>query len=165
MQRIHAFTHQSRPGTTGYIPPEAMRRESNVEVSSAEFKQGDVYSFGVLMCYILSGTNPFFGKSEAQITVMIVVDNERPVIPSHVDSDPLNPVFKRMIQQFWHHDPDRRGDFDTILAQLSVHVVDPKLEKNTSSMFLRILPPLRAGVKSMHLLGWDSLCADSDVKF
>ena len=149
----------------GYIAPEAMLRESGVEVSSEEFKKGDVYSFGMLMCYILSGTNPFFGKSEAQITVMIVVDNERPVIPSHVDSDPLNPVFKKMIQQFWHRDPDRRGDFDTILAQLSVHVVDPKLEKNTPSMFLRILPPLPAGVKSMHLLGWDGLCASSDVVF
>ena len=145
----------------GYIPPEAICRDSGVHVSTAEFKKGDVYSFGVLMCYILSGTNPFAKMSEANIVYMVAVKNERPAIPPHVDKDPQNPVFKRMIQQLWHRDPDRRSDFDTIVKQLSAHVVDPqspKPESDTPSQFLRTLPPLLAGVKHLFVfvgLGWD----------
>ena len=135
----------------GYIPPEAICRDSGVQVSTAEFKKGDVYSFGVLMCYMLSGINPFAKMSEANIVYMITVKNERPVIPAHVDTDPLNPVFKEMIQQLWHRDPERRGDFETIVKQLRDHVVDPKLKKVMNREFLRTLPPLLTGVKCMYL--------------
>ena len=135
----------------GYIAPEAMCRESGVEVSSAEFKKGDVYSFGVLMCYILSGTNPFATMSEAQIVAMIAFNKKRPAIPSHVDNDPNNPVFKEMIQLLWHHDPDRRSDFATILKQLGAHVVDPESEQRMVRNFLRTLPSLPTGVQFMHL--------------
>ena len=130
----------------GYMPPEAIRRKSSMEVSSSELKKGDVYSFGVLMCYILCGTNPFGQMLEPQIMLMIVVENKRPAIPPHVDTDPLNPVFKEMIQQFWHRDPDSRGDFETIVEQLTAHVVDPKLKQSMSRAFLRTLPPLLAGI-------------------
>ena len=149
----------------GYIAPEAISRDSGVEVSSEEFKQGDVYSFGVLMCYILSGTNPFATMTKANIVLMIAVKNKRPAIPPHVDKDPLNPVFKEMIQQLWHRDPDRRSDFDTIVDQLRVHVVDPKLKKIMSRDFLRTLPPLLAGVNEMYLLRWGGLFACSDREF
>ena len=130
----------------GYIPPEAICRDSGVQVSTAEFKKGDVYSFGVLMCYMLSGIDPFAKMSEANIVLMVAVKNERPAIPPHVDTDPQNPVFKRMIQQLWHRDPDRRNDFDTIVDRLRVHVVDPQLKQAMHRHFLRTLPPLVAGV-------------------
>ena len=132
----------------GYIAPEAICRDSGVHVSTAEFKKGDVYSFGMLMCYMLSGIDPFAKKTEANIMYMITVKNERPVIPPHVDTDPLHPVFKEMIQQLWHRDPERRSDFDTIVKQLSAHVLDQKSSKpesDTPSQFLRTLPPLHAG--------------------
>ena len=135
----------------GYIPPEAMRRESGVEVSSAEFKKGDVYSFGVLMCYILSGADPYARMSDAQIVVMITVTIERPVIPSDVDEDPDNPVFKEMIQQLWHSDPQRRSDFATIVKQLREHVVHSNLQQHLSPEFIRTLPPLFAGIKWIHV--------------
>ena len=135
----------------GYIPPEAIRRESGVQVSTAEFKKGDVYSFGVLMFYILSGTNPFAKLSEAQIVLMVAVKNKRPAIPPDVDEDPLNPVFKEMIQVLWHRDPHCRSDFATIVEQLRVHVVDPKLRQSMARKFLRTLPPLLTGVNCMHL--------------
>merc|ERR1719182_700052 len=89
-----ATTRASAAGTMGYIPPEAIRRDIGVQVSTAEFKKGDVYSFGVLMCYILSGTDPFAKMSEANIMYMVAMKNERPAIPAHVDKDPQNPVFK-----------------------------------------------------------------------
>ena len=56
IEPTRSFVHQSLAGTMGYIPPEAISRDSGVQVSTAEFKKGDVYSFGVLMCYMLSGT-------------------------------------------------------------------------------------------------------------
>ena len=146
MQHIHAFTLQSLAGTMGYIPPEAISRDSGVQVSTAEFKKGDVYSFGVLICYMLSGINPFAKMSEANIVLMVAVKNERPAIPPHVDNDPQNPVFKEMIQQLWHADPDRRSDFATIVDRLNAHVVDPKLKQSMSRKFLRTLPPLLTGV-------------------
>merc|ERR1719201_1548356 len=94
------------------------------------------------MCYMLSGTDPFAKMSEANIVYMITVKNKRPAIPPHVDNDPQKPVFKNMIQQLWHRDPDRRSDFETIVKQLRVHVVDPKLKRRMSRKFLRTLPPL-----------------------
>ena len=153
IHHIHAFAHQPSAGTMGYIPPEAMLRESGVKVSSEEFKQGDVYSFGVLMCYILSGTNPFARMLEAQVVVMITVKNGRPAIPPHVDKDPHNPVFKDMIEQLWHRDPHRRSDFTTILAQLSNHVAGPDVKENMPCQFVRTLPQLNTGVKRFPSVG------------
>ena len=144
----------------GYIPPEAMLRTGGAEVTSTELKKGDVYSFGVLMCYMLSGTNPFAKLSEAQIMAMIAFKNERPAVPSHVDMDPHNPVCKEMIQQLWHRDPACRSDFATIAEQLSAHVVDPELKDRMGRKFLRTLPPLLTGVKCMHWLGWAGLCSE-----
>ena len=159
IQPIHTFSHQSLVGTMGYIPPEAICRDSGVEVSSKEFKRGDVYSFGVLMCYILSGTNPFATMTKANIVLMIAVKNKRPAIPPHVDNDPLNPVFKQMIQQLWHSDPERRSDFATIVEQLNVHVVDPKLRQSMAGKFLRTLPPLLTGLNRMYLFAPFSIWA------
>ena len=99
-QSIHSqsSTYPSRAGTMGYIPPEAMRRTSGVEVSGDVSKKWDVYSFAVLMCYTLSGTPPFAGMPDAQIMMMVAFVRKRPSIPAHVDADPEHPVFKQMIQ-------------------------------------------------------------------
>ena len=137
----------------GYIPPEAMHRSSGVEVTSVLHKKWDVYSFGVLMCYTLSGKDPFAGMSNAQIMSMVLLDRNRPSIPSHVDEDPAHPVLKQMIQQLWHHDPHKRGDFVAIVDQLRKRVADPNLKRaveqaSTSRKFLRTLPPLLAGVQN-----------------
>ena len=142
----------SLTGTMGYIPPEAMRRASGVEVTSAVHKKWDVYSFAVLMCYTLSGTPPFAGMSDAQIMMMVAVDRGRPPIPPHVDADPEHPVFKQMIERLWDTDPLQRDGFPTIVEQLNQHVSDPNLKRtveqtSTSRQFLRTLPPLLAGIK------------------
>ena len=134
----------------GYIPPEAMRRTSGLEVSGDVSKKWDVYSFAVLMCYTLSGTPPFAGMSGAQIMAMILVDRKRPIIPAHVDEDPAIPVFKEMIECLWQHDPLKRSGFPTIVEELRKHVADPNLkcsvelavEHSTSTRFVRTLPPL-----------------------
>ena len=168
--RVHSFAHpSSQPsfapslGTMGYIPPEAMRRASCVEVSSVVYKKWDVYSFAVLMCYTLSGVNPFAHMSDAQITVMIVCDRKRPSIPSHVDADPDHPVFKRMIQRLWHSDPLKRDGFPAIVQQLNKHVTDPNLKRtveqtSTSRQFLRTLPPLLAGAQNRRVCFGLALC-------
>ena len=143
----------------GYIPPEAMRRTSGEEVSSDVSKKWDVYSFAVLMCYTLSGTHPFAGMSEAQIIMMIAVDRERPTIPAHVDNDPENPVFKKMIQRLWQHDPLGRSGFPAIVEQLRDYVADPNLkrtvelavEHSTSRQFVQTLPPLLAGTRRLYI--------------
>ena len=137
----------------GYVPPEALHRSSGVEVTSVLHKKWDVYSFGVLMCCTLSGKDPFAGMSHAQIMSMILLDRNRPSIPSHVDEDPEHPVLKQMIQQLWHHDPHKRGDFVAIVDQLRKHVADPNLKRaveqaSISRKFLRTLPPLLAGVQN-----------------
>ena len=140
-------------GTMSYVPPEAMRRGSGVKVTSFLHKKWDVYSFAVLMCYTLSGKDPFAGMTTVQIISMVLLDRNRPSIPPHVDEDPEHPVFKQMIQQLWHHDPHERGDFVSIVNQLHKHVADPKLKRaveqtSTSRKFLRMLPPLLAGAQN-----------------
>ena len=134
----------------GYIPPEAMRRTRGEEVTSDVSKKWDVYSFAVLMCYTLSGVNPFAHMSDAQIMAMILIYNKRPVIPSDVDQDPARPVFKRMIQRLWHSDPLKRDGFPGSVRWRNKHVTDPNLKRtveqtSTSRQFLRTLPPLLAG--------------------
>ena len=144
----------------GYIPPEAMRRTSGVQVTSTVAKKWDVYSFAVLIYYTLSGTRPFKGMSDAQIMSMILFDRARPPIPPHVDEDPERPVFTQMIRRLWHHDPLKRDDFSAIVEQLLKHVTDPNLKRtveqaSTSRQFLQTLPPLLAGAKnrSVHCVG------------
>ena len=133
----------------GYIPPEAYNRGRGAQVSTEEQKKGDVYAFGVLMCFILSGADPFADMTEANIMFMVAANHERPAIPAIVDEDPQTPVFKEMIQRLWHHDLACRSDFATIVEQLAVHVADPKLRENMPRKFMRTLPPLIAGAKSM----------------
>ena len=156
---MHAFAYPDcmhplcSTGTIGYVPPEAMRRRSGVEVTSAVHKKWDVYSFAVLMCYTLSGKDPFAGMSDTQIMVMILLDGKRPSIPDNVDEDPGHPVFKQMIQRLWHTDPSARGDFVTIVDQLLEHVADPNLKRTveqvlTSRQFLQTLPSLLAGAQN-----------------
>ena len=145
----------SLTGTMGYIAPEVMRRASGEKVRSAVLKKGDVYSFAVLMSYTLSGKNPFAGMRNPQIMVMILVDRKRPDIPSHVDVDPQNPVFTRMIQRLWDDDPLKRDGFPAIVKQLrelvSVpnvkQIVERAAEKSTQRQFVRRLPALLAGTK------------------
>ena len=147
----------------GYIPPEAMRCASGVEVTSAVHKKWDVYSFAVLMCYTLSGTDPFAGMSDAHIMGMILFDRKSPSIPCHVDADPEHPVFKQMIQRLWHHNPLERDGFAAIVDQLRKHVADPNLKRtveqvSTSRQFLRTLPPLLAGAQNRCACRVGSLC-------
>ena len=132
-----------------------MRHVDGVEITTAMYKKRDVYSFAVLMCYTLSGTNPFAGMSDPQIMVMILCNRDRPSIPRHVDVEPENPVFKQMIQRLWQDDPLKRDDFPAIVNQLRKHVTDPELKHtakgvSTARQFLRTLPPLPAGAENMH---------------
>ena len=144
-------------GTMGYIPPEAMRRSSGVKVTSAVSKKWDVYSFGVLMCYTLSGISPFTGMSDPEIMVMVLLDRKRPRIPPHVDIDPQNPVFKEMIQRLWREDPLERDGFPAIVEQLHKLVAEPNLkrtvelaaERSMSRKFVRTLPTLLTGKQCM----------------
>ena len=153
----------SLAGTVGYIPPEAMRRVRGARVTSAVHKKKDVYSFAVLMCYTLSGTDPFAGVSDAQIIAMILLDRKRPSIPCHVDADPEHPVFKQMIQRLWHDNPLERDGFVAIVDQLREHVADPNLKRtvepaSTSRQFLRTLPPLLAGAQNRCVCRFGGLC-------
>ena len=137
----------------GYIPPEALNRGRGVQISTDEQKKGDVYAFGVLMCFILSGADPFADMTEGNIVVMVVAKHERPAIPAIVDEDPQTPVFKEMIQRLWHHDLACRSDFATIVEQLREHVADPKLRQSLPRKFMRTLPRLIAGGCLFVLVG------------
>ena len=102
-------------GTLPYIAPE-------VHDGDEYGRKSDVYSFGILMYEVITGEKAFHDllKKAYGRFLMKVMSGERPQFPG-----PIKPGLKKLIEDCWSQDPEKRPDFHTIFHKLSLyHVAD-----------------------------------------
>jgi len=94
-------------GTYSWMPPEMMKGQAYTE-------KADVYSYGLVLYEMVTGKLPFAGMPPQQISLRVAVYNERPPLPSSVNSK-----WKELITACWGADDTKRPSFITILDMLS----------------------------------------------
>ena len=99
-------TRKAGAGTFAYKAPECFEDEYTTA--------SEVYAFAIVGWEVLTGQLPWEGKSEASITLAIVVKQERPPLPPSLgDSTVLVPL----VQRCWAHAAHERPSFEAIAAE------------------------------------------------
>jgi serine/threonine protein kinase len=104
MDKSHISTQTY--GTVAYMPAELL---NNGRMTKAV----DVYSFGMLMWELFTGSPPYSGLTVGQILVAVVYQNQRPPVP-----DDCPEAYRAIMEACWHADPTQRPTFDTISKNL-----------------------------------------------
>jgi serine/threonine protein kinase len=110
-------------GYGGALPPESDCFEKlsvNPRYAAPEcFENGltlksDVFSFGIILCALLSGQAGFpLNSGPHRLMKTIVIERARPAIPDSVSEE-----VKRLIDDCWKHKPRKRPPFEDILELL-----------------------------------------------
>lgn len=101
-------------GTVGYLSPEQVRGE---KLSQA----GDVYSAGILLFELITGTTPFKGESPTA-TAMARLSRDVPAPSSFIDGVP--PEIDELVATSCHRDPAKRFSDGAQFLEGVEHVVD-----------------------------------------
>ena len=115
-------------GPSYYMSPEAFIQGKNPNSSSTKYDEqlSDVYSFGMLIFYLMTGMQPW-STTGNQIEMMNkIVRDERPTIP-----DIIPQSMKDLIQSCWNPEPSERPNFQEIVNIMS----DPKFYQSDHSRF------------------------------
>ncbi|QCD76766.1 serine/threonine-protein kinase HT1-like [Vigna unguiculata] len=94
------------PGTYRWMAPEMIKRKSYG-------RKVDVYSFGLILSEMLTGTIPYEDMNPIQAAFAVVNKNSRPVIPSDCP-----PAMRALVEQCWSLQPDKRPEFWQIVKIL-----------------------------------------------
>ncbi|KAI9121184.1 hypothetical protein K1719_008217 [Acacia pycnantha] len=94
------------PGTYRWMAPEMIKRK-------CYGRKVDVYSFGLILWEMVTGTIPYEDMTPIQAAYAVVNKNSRPVIPS---SCPFE--MRALIEQCWSSHPDKRPEFWQIVKIL-----------------------------------------------
>ncbi|KAK7327870.1 hypothetical protein VNO77_21963 [Canavalia gladiata] len=94
------------PGTYRWMAPEMIKRK-------AHGRKVDVYSFGLILWELLTGTIPYEDMNPIQAAFAVVNKNSRPVIPSNCP-----PAMRALIEQCWCSQPDKRPEFWQVVKVL-----------------------------------------------
>ena len=89
-------------GTANYMAPEFLS-------STSYDRKVDVYSYGLVLCEMLSGEIPFEGMESAQVIYSVFIRRMRPDIPESVGAR-----MRKLIERCWAHDPAERPEFEDI---------------------------------------------------
>ncbi|CAN6327588.1 unnamed protein product [Urochloa humidicola] len=94
------------PGTYRWMAPEMYKHKPYG-------RKVDVYSFGILLWELVTGSLPYEDMTPLQAAFAVVNKNLRPVIPSSCPA-----AVKFLIEQCWSWSPDRRPEFRQIVQIL-----------------------------------------------
>ncbi|RDX74910.1 Serine/threonine-protein kinase HT1 [Mucuna pruriens] len=94
------------PGTYRWMAPEMIKRKSYG-------RKVDVYSFGLILWEMVTGTIPYEDMTPIQAAFAVVNKNSRPVIPSDCP-----PAMRALIEQCWSLQPDKRPEFWQVVKVL-----------------------------------------------
>ncbi|MQM20070.1 hypothetical protein Taro_053084 [Colocasia esculenta] len=94
------------PGTYRWMAPEMIKHKTYDH-------KVDVYSFGLLLWEMLTGTIPYEDMTPIQAAFAVVDKNIRPVIPAD-----CSPALRVLIEQCWSLSPDKRPEFWQIVKVL-----------------------------------------------
>ncbi|KAK9089251.1 hypothetical protein Scep_028333 [Stephania cephalantha] len=96
------------PGTYRWMAPEMIKHKHK-----RYGRKVDVYSFGLLLWEMLSGTIPYEDMTPIQAAYAVVNKNMRPVVPADCPS-PL----RTLVEQCWSLNPEKRPEFWQIVKIL-----------------------------------------------
>jgi serine/threonine protein kinase len=107
-------------GAAPYLPPEALDPESTAtESDSSAFERAcamDMYSLGVLMFELASGTEPWEGMRGAQIVAAVVGRQDRPgFVPAHLPDE-----VRHLMTALWAQSPADRPTAEQAVVALDV---------------------------------------------
>ncbi|GFS46352.1 protein kinase superfamily protein [Actinidia rufa] len=94
------------PGTYRWMAPEMIKRKSYG-------RKVDVYSFGLILWEMVTGTIPYEDMSPIQAAFAVVNKNLRPAIP-----EDCPPAMRALIEQCWSLQPEKRPDFWQVVKVL-----------------------------------------------
>nr|CAB3455453.1 unnamed protein product [Digitaria exilis] len=95
-------------GTLPWMAPELLTM-GGTKVS----EKIDVYSFGIVMWEILTGEDPYDGMHYGGVIGGILSNTLRPPVPAS-----CHPEWKRLMEQCWSTEPERRPSFTEIASRL-----------------------------------------------
>nr|ACG29221.1 protein kinase [Zea mays] len=114
------------PGTYRWMAPEMYKHKPYG-------RKVDVYSFGLLLWELVTGSLPYEDMTPLQAAFAVVNKNLRPVIPLSCPA-----ALKLLIEQCWSWQPEKRPDFQQIVSILedlkTVLETDGTLHKVPSSI-------------------------------
>ena len=101
-------------GTLGYTAPETFK-------GMPWTLAGDVFSFGMVVYYIVSGTPPFAGKSQSEIVGMMcqterTFEKRRPDTSTVREDCPKE--LRELMLQCWSDDPEARPAFADVVPEV-----------------------------------------------
>ncbi|KAK9819991.1 hypothetical protein WJX72_004873 [[Myrmecia] bisecta] len=99
--------HTQTIGTVAYMPPEVLL-DGNISLAA------DVYSFGILMWALFTGTVPYTGLGIHQVIFKVIYQHARPDFPGELPP----PVYAALMQKCWSQEPRDRPRFPQILQEL-----------------------------------------------
>lgn len=94
-------------GTYQYMAPEVLRGETHTF-------QSDVFSYGHVLCEMITGIPPFHGIDSRQVAERVVNEDLRPPIPPTCQR-----AYAKLIQMCWGSAPSTRPSFQEIIHIIS----------------------------------------------
>lgn len=105
-EEVYCNTLEDDPGTYRWMAPEMYKRKPYC-------RKVDVYSFGLLLWELVSGSIPYEEMTPVQAAFAVVNKNLRPVVPSSCPA-PL----QQLIEQCWFSQAEKRPGFSQIVQIL-----------------------------------------------
>ncbi|GIL48846.1 hypothetical protein Vafri_5268 [Volvox africanus] len=128
-------THHSTKtvGTVTHMPPELLR-SGKLTLSS------DVYSFGIIMWELLTGSVPYRGLMYGEVVERVVVSHRRPEFPGHTP-----PEYRSLAERCWAADAAARPTFAAVLAELEAMLAAAAgLQAESDMLYAAMMPPAMA---------------------